>query len=98
MYDLVCPRDLIGEVDAYVIAHHGNWGAGDPATIAAFKPRVALVNNAPRKGGRKVALQMLKDSRGVDTWQLHVSDEAGEYNAPTERIANIEIRPHVGSR
>lgn len=33
---------------------------------------------------------MLKDSRGVDTWQLHVSDEAGEYNASTERIANID--------
>lgn len=93
LYDLVCPRDLIGEVDVYLVAHHGNAGASDPATIAAFKPRVAVVNNAPRKGGRTPTLQMLQQASGVESWQLHVSEEAGEYNAHAERIANLDEAP-----
>jgi hypothetical protein len=47
LFDLVCPRDRIGAVDVYLVAHHGNAGAADPATLAAFRPRAAVVDNAP---------------------------------------------------
>lgn len=90
LYELVCPVDRIGPVDVYLVAHHGNTTAADPATLAAFRPRAAVVNNAPRKGGRKPMLQMLRETPGLDSWQLHVSSEAGGENAPAERIANLD--------
>jgi competence protein ComEC len=89
LYNLICPIDLIGPVDVYLVAHHGNTGAADPATLAAFRPRVAVVNNAPRKGGRRPLLQMLRQASEVDSWQLHVSAEGGEDNAPAGQIANL---------
>jgi hypothetical protein len=89
LFDLVCPLDRIGPVDVYLVAHHGNTGAADPATLAAWQPRAVVVNNAPRKGGRLPLLQMLRDAPGLDSWQLHVSAEGGDANAPVERIANI---------
>jgi competence protein ComEC len=90
LYDLICPVDRIGLVDVYLVPHHGNTGASDPATLAAFQPRAAVVNNAPRKGGRTPTLKMLREAAGVDTWQLHSSAEAGDNNAPPERIANLD--------
>jgi competence protein ComEC len=90
LFDLVCPNDLIGAVDVYLVAHHGNTGASDPATLAAFRPRATVINNAPRKGGRLPTLKMLRASQGVDSWQLHLSGEATEDNAPVERVANLD--------
>jgi hypothetical protein len=90
LYDLVCPWDRIGPVDLYLAAHHGGSGAADPATLAAFRPRAVVVNNAPRKGGRTAMLRMLREAQGLESWQLHVSAEAGAENAPPERIANLD--------
>jgi hypothetical protein len=90
LYDLVCPVDRIGVVDVYLVAHHGNSTVADPATFGAFRPRAAVVNNAPRKGGRLALLQLLRASQSMDTWQLHVSGEAGEANAPPEYTANLD--------
>jgi beta-lactamase superfamily II metal-dependent hydrolase len=90
LYDLVCPVDRIGVVDVYLVAHHGNSTVADPATFGAFRPRAAVVNNAPRKGGRLALLKLLRGTPGIDTWQLHVSGEAGEDNAPPEHIANLD--------
>jgi beta-lactamase superfamily II metal-dependent hydrolase len=94
LYDLVCPIDQVGPVDVYLVAHHGNTTAADPATLAAFQPRVAVVNNAPRKGGRQPLLQMLRGATGLDSWQLHVSAEGGADNAPAAQIANLEDTAH----
>lgn len=90
LFDLVCPRDRIGVVDLYLFAHHGGTGAAEPSTLAAFQPRAVVVNNAPRKGGRIAALRLLRASPKVESWQLHVSAEAGDENAPVERIANLD--------
>lgn len=27
VYDLICPVDIVGAVDLYLVAHHGNTGA-----------------------------------------------------------------------
>lgn len=90
LFDLVCPWDRIGPVDLYLAPHHGGSGAADPATLAALRPRAVVVNNAPRKGGRAAMLKMLNTATGLDSWQLHVSAEAGGDNAPPERIANLD--------
>lgn len=89
LFDLVCPLDRIGPVDLYLVAHHGNSTAAEPATLAAWQPRAAIVNNAPRKGGRLPLLQMLASARNLDGWQLHVSAEGGDANTAPERIANL---------
>jgi competence protein ComEC len=91
LYDLVCPRDLIGAVDAYLVAHHGNADTADPATFAAFRPRVAVLNNGKNKGGFPLMFQTLHNSRSVgEVWQLHWSQAAGSANFAPEFIANLD--------
>jgi len=34
---------------AYLVAHHGGSHAADPATFAAFSPRIAVLNNGRTK-------------------------------------------------
>ena len=91
LFDLACPRSLIGPVDAYLVAHHGGADAGDPATFAAFKPRVAIMNNGLKKGGAQATYQTLHHVAGLeDVWQLHRSEAAGDSNFAAERIANLD--------
>ena len=90
LFDLVCPRNLIGPVDVYLVAHHGGPDAADPATFAAFRPRVAVVNNGPRKGGSPEVLAALHQLAGTDSWQLHRSEAKDAVNARDDRIANLD--------
>ncbi len=91
LFDLACPKNLIGPVDAYLVAHHGGADASDPATFAAFKPRVAIMNNGLKKGGAQVTYEALHHVPGLeDVWQLHRSEAAGDKNFPAERIANLD--------
>src|SRR5579871_648893 len=51
LFALLCPRSLIGPVDLYLVPHHGGVDTWYPATFAGFRPRVAIINNGPLKGG-----------------------------------------------
>lgn len=94
---LVCPNNLIGTVDLYLVTHHGTAhpGTGDssnePALVYALHPRVAVMNNGAIKGGHPVAWQTVHDSPGLeDFWQLHYSMAGAEkHNVPDEFIANV---------
>ena len=88
LFTLACPRNLIGPVDVYLVAHHGGADAADPGTFAAFRPRVAVINNGEQKGGAKDLLAMVRALPAVDSWQLHRS-AAGE-NTADARIANLD--------
>jgi competence protein ComEC len=90
LFSLVCPNDLVGPVDVYLVAHHGGPDAADPATFAAFKPRVAIMNNGATKGGAAETFAMLHGLSAVDTWQLHSSQNPGVVNFSGERIANLD--------
>jgi len=91
LFDLACPRNMIGSVDAYLVAHHGGPDASDPATFAAFRPRVAVMNNGLKKGGSLPAYESLHHVPGLeDVWQLHRSEAAGDANFAAERIANLD--------
>ncbi len=91
LFGLVCPIDRIGLVDVYLVAHHGGADAADPATFAAFKPRVAVINNGARKGGAPNLLAAVAKAPGIeDVWQLHRSLNTGAHNAPDDRIANLD--------
>lgn len=91
-FDLTCPVDRIGSVDLYLTSHHGLPDAGNEMLLHAIGPRVAVMNNGPRKGGSPEALRRLYATPGLgDVWQLHWSHHAGiEYNAPGLFIANLD--------
>ena len=93
LFDLVCPNDRIGPVDVYLVAHHGGADAADPATFAAFKPRVAILNNGATKGGAPEMFASLRRVRGLeDVWQLHRSETAGGENFTDDQVANLDER------
>jgi len=90
LFALACPRNLIGKVDVYLVAHHGGVDAADRATFEAFKPRVAIVNNGATKGGAPETFALLQDLKETEVWQLHRSTIAGARNFPDDRIANLD--------
>lgn len=93
LFALACPNNLIGPVDVYLVAHHGGADATDLATFAAFKPRVAVLNNGATKGGELEMFANLRQVQGLEeVWQLHRSEAAGGENFAEERIANLNER------
>ncbi len=92
LYALVCPNDMIGRVDVYLVPHHGNDDVSDPATFAAFRPRVAVVNNGATKGGGAELIAALQKVDGLDAWQLHRAESRGAVNVGDDRIANLDER------
>lgn len=88
---LVCPVNVLGEVDIYQVTHHGLDISGAPQLVWATKPRVAIMNNGPRKGGAIAVLDSLKKSPGIeDIWQLHFSEVASkEQNTAETMISNL---------
>ena len=91
-HDLVCPNNLLGTVDVYLTTHHGLNLSGVPALVHAVHPRVAVMNNGPRKGGMPSAWQIIRNSPGLeDLWQLHYAVEGGaDHNVPEAFIANVD--------
>ena len=57
--------NMIGPVDVYLVAHHGGSDAAEPATFAAFRPRVSILNNGATKGG---AADMFTFLHQTNTW------------------------------
>ncbi len=88
LFGLACPRDRVGPVDVYLVAHHGGPDAADRATFAAFRPRTLIINNGERKGGAPELLAMVRSMEGMPSWQLHRA-ASGE-NTDEARIANLD--------
>lgn len=89
---LVCPNNLIGTVDLYQTTHHGLERSNTPQFIWAIQPKVAVMNNGPRKGGVPPVFETLRKSPGLeDIWQGHLSlGVAKELNTDDKMIANME--------
>jgi len=89
---LACPRNVVGVVDVYQVDHHGLDISNNPALMRALNPRVALINDGPRKGGEAgnyARLKSLKEIEGI--YQLHRNVRtADKDNAPSGFIANDE--------
>jgi len=94
--ELVCPNNLLGEAfDVYNTTRHGTDWAGAPVLVHAARPRVAVMNNGPKKGGTPDTFRIVRGSPGfLDFWQLHYSENAPrEANSPEQFIANIDSTP-----
>ncbi len=92
---LACPVNLVGIVDVYQTTHHGLDRSGAPQLVWALKPRVAVMNNGPRKGGPASTFETLRKSPGLeDIWQGHLAlGTTKEINTNESMIANMEQTP-----
>jgi beta-lactamase superfamily II metal-dependent hydrolase len=89
-YKLVAATDKIGLVDVFQTSYHGADFGNNPVLIRTIKPRVAVINNGPRKGCDPVVVARLRHTPGLEAvYQVHrnVRTEAHE-NAAPEFIAN----------
>jgi competence protein ComEC len=91
-YELVCPNNPIGTVDAFFVTHHGLDASNSPALVHGVLPRVAIMQNGTRKGAGAEAMPTIRTSAGLeDIWQLHWSYTAGiEQNSAGVFIANVD--------
>src|SRR5207245_10428724 len=59
------------------------------------RPRIAVMNHGPSKGGTPDTVKIVKRSPGLlDFWQLHYSENVRkETNSPDQFIANLDSTP-----
>jgi len=88
--ELMCPSNRLGDIDLFVVSHHGQAISNSPVLVHAIQPRVAVVNNGTRKGGQPDAMKVLFSAPRLEAiWQLHASQLSGqEYTVPGTFIAN----------
>ncbi len=91
-HDLVCPDNRVGRVSVYLTTHHGLAASGAPVIVQALQPRVAVMNNGPKKGGSAEAWTVVRNSPGLEGfWQLHYAVDAGaDHNVAETYIANMD--------
>lgn len=88
---LVCPVNKVGQVDIYVVSHHGSVSSNSREFLNSIAPRVAIMDNGAAKGGAPSSWEAVKKSpRLEDLWQLHFANEGGaEHNVAEAFIANV---------
>jgi beta-lactamase superfamily II metal-dependent hydrolase len=91
-HKLVAPSDKIGPVDVYQVTHHGSELSNNPVLIRTVKPRVAIMNNGPRKGGDPSVVATLRRVPEIEAiYQLHRNVASGaQDNVDPEFIANLD--------
>jgi beta-lactamase superfamily II metal-dependent hydrolase len=90
-HELVCPGNLVGRFDVYLTTHHGLDQSGPAALVHAVQPRVAIMNNGPKKGGAAGAMRIVRTTPGLeDFWQLHRSLDPAAANIAEPMIANLD--------
>lgn len=88
---LVCPVNLVGEVDVYQVTHHGLDLSNNPVLVRSIQPTVTVMNNGDRKGCGPKTRAALKAVASIQAnYQLHKSLAPGADNTPEELIANLE--------
>ena len=87
---LVCPENLIGTVDVYLVNHHGFNLSNSRVFVDAIHPRVAIMDNGAHKAGSPEAWETVHESPGLeDLWMLHTAEDSdAAHNSPDALIAN----------
>jgi competence protein ComEC len=96
--ELMCPNNLIGTVDLFIVSHHGWSQSNANAFVSAIHPQAAIMNNGARKGGSPDVWTIVNTVEGpVRFWQLHYSVEGGsEHNVSEKFIANPDEKKDAG--
>ncbi len=89
---LVCPVNLVGHVDLYLVNHHGFNLSNTKAFVDAIHPRVAIMDNGAHKAGSPEAWQTVHESPGLeDLWMLHTAEDSdAAHNSSDPLIANLK--------
>jgi len=89
---LVCPENLIGHVDLYLVNHHGFQLSNARAFVDAIHPRVAIMNNGAHKAGSPEAWETVHESPGLeDIYMLHTAEDSdAAHNSADALIANLK--------
>jgi competence protein ComEC len=91
-FELACPNNLIGNVDLFLVTHHGADLSNSKTLDWVLQPQVAVIDNGPRKGSSPAGWQIVHDSPGLeDLWQLHYAEESDKlHNVDADHIANVK--------
>ncbi len=87
---LMLPNNPLGQVDLFMVTHHGLPASNNPVLVRAIDPVVAVMCNGPTKGGHADTIATLRQCESLkDLYQLHrnVKLKADE-QTPKEFIAN----------
>jgi len=89
---LACPKNIAGAVDVYQVNHHGVDNSNNPVLVRALNPRVAVIDNGPRKGGEARTFATLRSMPQIEAiYQLHRSLRTTDKdNTMSGYIANEE--------
>ncbi len=89
---LVCPDNLIGPIDLYLVNHHGFNLSNTRAFVDAIHPRVAIMDNGAHKAGSPEAWQTVHESPGLeDLYMLHTAEDSdAAHNSADPLIANLK--------
>jgi beta-lactamase superfamily II metal-dependent hydrolase len=88
---LVCPNNLLGQMDLLQVPHHATRDDVLPQLMEALRPAVAVMNNGPTKGAGPEAVEHVLRSPGLeDLWSLHrAAANDAAHNAPEPMTANL---------
>jgi len=87
---LVTPNNPIGNVDLFMVTHHGLNQSNNPVLVRAIDPVVTVMCNGPTKGGNLETQQTLRKVKSLEAqFQLHRNVALAEADqAPPDFIAN----------
>lgn len=87
---LMTPNNPLGQVELFMVTHHGLGVSNHPALVLAIDPRVCVMCNGPTKGcdpGTNATLRKVKSLQAV--YQLHRNVKLKpDEQTPVEFIAN----------
>lgn len=88
---LVTPNNPLGQVDVFMVTHHGLPNSNNPALVRAIDPVVAIMCNGPTKGGHEKTQKTLRQVASLKhLYQLHQNvNLAADQQTPGNFIANI---------
>ncbi len=98
--ELVTPNNPIGQVDLFMVTHHGLDVSNNPTLVHAIDPVVTVMCNGPKKGGGEQTLRTLAGVKSLQaSYQLHRNvNLPPEAQTTPARIANTEPTENCAGR